>query len=58
MRRTNPFEPIEPNLLNLFLVQLRNSTPHGLNLAPYFPRTLSQKFDFGYNRIIEIHIDY
>ena len=56
MRRTNPFEPIE-----LAEPLSRASKEQHAPLAkpcPYFPLTLSQKFNFGYNRFIEILINY
>ena len=57
MRRTNPFEPIEPaEPLSRAIKEQHASWVKPC--PPYFPRTLSQKFDFGYNRIIEIPIDY
>ena len=57
MRRTNPFEPIEP-AEPLSRAIKEQYASWAKPCPPYFPRTLSQKFDFGYNRITEIPIDY
>ena len=56
MRRTNPFEPIEP--AEPLSREIKEQHAPWAKPCPYCSLTLSQKFDFGYNRFIEIPIDY